>query len=513
MDPAACPFSFRTTLRMRTLTLLLRLLPFALSFSRDRKRFVFWGRPARRSAGFHLRRAERLADVITVLGPTFVKIGQVLSARPDVVPEPYLGALSTLTDNVKCVAFPEIERELVAAYGGPVDEVFDAFEREPLAAGSLGQVYKARYRGEDVVVKVLRPGVEPIVEHDVVFVRGVLRWVERFWSHPQLRGLHVVIDEFERRIADEMDFRKEAAYCRSIGERFASNPRVIVPRVIEGMVHRRALVLEFVEGTRVDRIDPLVRAGIVDPERVMDAVVEAYIQMMLVDGLFHADPHPGNLLIRADGALVLLDFGMVIEVDPVMRHHLVHTALAAVRGDADRVVDGFFDLGIVEPETDRETIHRLVALILQMTERGAELAEMQAALADEVMRLLYDWPVVLTGEMTYFGRAVALIEGLGAHHIPNFNPVRYVRPLLMKHRTAVLRALGPQDGETADLAFALGLLARDVTRVVGQAGRELIGVLATRIPSIFSAFSRPASVEPAAVAAPAPVPLLAPAAE
>jgi predicted unusual protein kinase regulating ubiquinone biosynthesis (AarF/ABC1/UbiB family) len=497
---------------MRTLLLLFRLLPFALSFARDRRRLLFWGRPARRSDGFHLRRAERLADTIPTLGPTFVKIGQVFSARPDVVPEPYLSSLSTLTDNVPCVPFPQIERELVAAYGAPVDEVFQAFDRVPLAAGSLGQVYRARYRGEDVVVKVLRPGVEPIVEHDVRFVRRVLGWVERWWKHPQLRGLHVVVDEFERRIADEMDFRKEAAYARAIREKFARTPRVVVPRVIDGMVHRRALVLEFVEGTRVDQIDPLVRAGVVDPERVVDAVVEAYIQMMLVDGIFHADPHPGNLLVRADGALVLLDFGMVIEVDPVMRHHLVHTALAAVRGDADKVVDGFFDLGIVEPQTDRETIRRLVALILEMTERGAELGEMQRALADEVMHLLYDWPVVLTGEMTYFGRAVALIEGLGAHHVPNFNPVRYVRPLLLKHRMAVLRALGPQDDETQDLAYALGLLSRDLMRVVGNAGRELFGVLAARIPTFWAALRAPAAALPEADAPPAlaaPVPGLA----
>ncbi|HEX2203069.1 MAG TPA: AarF/UbiB family protein [Longimicrobium sp.] len=500
---------------MRTLFLILRLLPFALSFSRDRRRFLFWGRPARRGEAFHRARAERLARTVPRLGPTFVKIGQVFSARPDVVPEPYLSALATLTDRVPAVPFARVEPELAAAYGAPVDEVFDAFDREPLAAGSLGQVYRARYRGEDVVVKVLRPGVEPIVEHDVRFVRGVLRLVERWWSHPQLRGLHVVIDEFERRIADEMDFRKEAEYARAIGAKFAGNPRVVVPRVIDGMAHRRALVLEYVEGTRVDRIDALVERGVVDPERVVDAVVEAYIQMMLVDGLFHADPHPGNLLVRDDGALVLLDFGMVIEVDPAMRHHLVHTSLAAVRGDADRVVDGFFDLGIVTPETDRETIRRLVDLILRMTDRGADVSEIQGALTDEVMRLLYDWPVVLTGEMTYFGRAVALIEGLGTHHVPGFNPVRYVRPLLMKHRAAVLRALGPTDSATEDLAFALGLLTRDVTRVVGNAARELLGVLAVRIPSVFGAFTRPAAAPPpetpVALTEPAPAPAALPA--
>ena len=258
------------------------------------------------------------------------------------------------------------------------------------------------------------------------------------------------------------------------------------------LVVDRGEVENLADGIRVDRIQAHPGDATHDPRGVVSRVMELYLQMMLVDGVFHADPHPGNLLVRADGALVLLDFGMVIEVDPVMRHHLVHTALAAVRGDADKVVDGFFNLGIVAPETDRETIRRLVGIIMELTERGAELGEVQAALADEVMHLLYDWPVVLTGEMTYFGRAVALIEGLGAHHIPNFNPVTYVRPLLLKHRMAVLRALGPTDNETADLAFALGLLSRDVMRVVGNAGRELLGVLATRIPSVLSAFTRPA---------------------
>ncbi|HEU0052731.1 MAG TPA: hypothetical protein VFQ39_06125, partial [Longimicrobium sp.] len=154
---------------------------------------------------------------------------------------------------------------------------------------------------------------------------------------------------------------------------------------------------------------------------------------------------------------------------------------------------GFFALGIVEPDTDRETIRRLVGLILEMTERGAELEEMQRALADEVMRILYDWPVVLTGEMTYFGRAVALIEGLGARHVVGFNPVRTVRPLLLKHRGAVLRALAPVDGEVHDLAFALGLLARDVTKVVTEAARGLLSVFARRIPEVLAAGQREAA--------------------
>jgi predicted unusual protein kinase regulating ubiquinone biosynthesis (AarF/ABC1/UbiB family) len=503
--PRGAPLHPSPDHRLRTLYLLFRFLPFALSFARDRRRWLLWGAPARRSDAFHRRRAERMARTIPRLGPTFVKIGQVFASRPDVVPEPYLTELGALTDRVPFVPFADIERELVAAYDAPVDEVFERFERQPLASGSLGQVYRATYQGQDVAVKVLRPGVEEIVAHDVVFVRRVLAFVRRRWSHPQLRGVSVAIDEFERRIADEMDFRQEALYAQSIGKRFEHNPRVIVPRVISEMVRQRTLVLEFVEGTRVDQIEPLRLAGRVNPEAVVDSVIEAYIQMMLVDGIFHADPHPGNLLVRDDGALVLLDFGMVIEVDPDERRHLVHTALAAVTGDADRVVDGFFKLGIVEPGTDRETIRRLVGLILELTERGAALDEMQTALADEVMKLLYDWPVVLTGEMTYFGRAIALIEGLGAHHIPDFNPVRYVKPILLKHRRAVLQAMGPAEGDARDLAFALGLLARDVTRVLTEAGRGLFGALALRLPEVLAAASTPPSRQLAPPREPTPI--------
>jgi predicted unusual protein kinase regulating ubiquinone biosynthesis (AarF/ABC1/UbiB family) len=472
---------------MRALFLFVRILPFALSFGRDRRRWLLLGAGAARTHDFHARRAERLVRMLAAFGPPFIKIGQVFASRPDVVPEPYLDALGTLTDRVPCVPFPQIEQEIVQAYGAPADEVFEAFDREPLASGSLGQVYRARLGGEDVVVKVLRPGVETLVEHDVRFVRRVLAVVRRVWPHRQLRGFGVALDEFERCIRDEMDFRKEADYAARIGASFARNRRIVVPRVVGAMTRQRVLVLEYVSGTRVDQLDGTAAGRVVDPAGVVDVVMEAYIQMMLVDGLFHADPHPGNLLVRDDGALVLLDFGMVIEVDPERRRHLVHTSLAAVAGDADRVVEGFFALGLVEDGTDRDVIRRLVALMLEMTARGAAVGEMQQALADEVMRLLYDWPVVLTGEMTYFGRAVALIEGLGARHVPGFNPVVAIRPLLIKHRSAVLRALGPADGEAQDLAFALGLLARDVTRVIVDASRGILGVLARRLPEVVAA--------------------------
>ena len=184
--------------------------------------------------------------------------------------------------------------------------MFETFDRQPLASGSLGQVYRARYEGRDVVVKVLRPEVEQLVESDIRAVRRLLDIVSNFWSNPHLRGFRVVVDEFALRIGEEMDFRQEAANAIAIADRFATNPRVLVPEIETDLIRQRVIVMEFMEGSRVDTLASRIANGSISGQRVVESVVEAYIQMMLVDGLFHADPHPGNLLVTDDGRLVLV---------------------------------------------------------------------------------------------------------------------------------------------------------------------------------------------------------------
>jgi predicted unusual protein kinase regulating ubiquinone biosynthesis (AarF/ABC1/UbiB family) len=193
-------------------------------------------------------------DAFVSLGPTFVKLAQVFASRPDVVPEPYLSALGTLVDRVPVVPFEKIEREIVTAYGRLPEEVFETFDREPLASGSLGQVYRARYKGRDVVVKVLRPGVEELVASDIRAVNKILEVVSARWSNSHLRGFRVVVDEFSRRIGEEMDFRQEATNAIAIGDRFATNPRVLIPAIETGLTRQRVIVMEFMEGTKVDSL-------------------------------------------------------------------------------------------------------------------------------------------------------------------------------------------------------------------------------------------------------------------
>jgi predicted unusual protein kinase regulating ubiquinone biosynthesis (AarF/ABC1/UbiB family) len=393
------------------------------------------------------------------------------------------------------VPFEQIEREIVAAYGQRPEVFFEEFDREPLASGSLGQVYRARYEGRDVVVKVLRPGVEELVASDIYAVNRILGIISARWSSSHLRGFRVVVDEFSKRIGEEMDFRQEATNAIAIGDRFAANPRVLVPAIETALTRQRVIVMEYMEGTKVDALGSRIAEGRLSGKRVVESVVEAYIQMMLVDGLFHADPHPGNLLVTDDGCLVLLDFGMVVRVEPEMRRTLIRTALAAVGRDATGVIKGFYDLGIVEPGTDMTIIHRLVEVLLGMAFDGIASADIanrilaDRTLADDVMRTIYDWPIILRGELVYFGRAVALIEGIGARYVPEFNPVAFAAPVILRHRRAVIAAMGDDVSARIDLVTVFGKLAGEITNVVIAASRQIAAAVASQLPALFESFN------------------------
>ncbi|HET9796594.1 MAG TPA: AarF/UbiB family protein, partial [Gemmatimonadaceae bacterium] len=236
---------------MRLVVIVWRLLPLALAFWRDHRRWLFFGRPAVRAALDHERRAERLVATLAALGPTFVKMAQLFAGRTDILAPVYARALTRLTDQVPHVPLAEIERVIREEYGAVPAELFERFDEVPIAAASLGQVHRARHAGEEVVVKVLRPGVEALVAEDVRASQRLVALVERWWPNPHVVGTRVVIQEFAARVAEEMDFRQEAAHAVAIRANFAGARNVWIPRVVEPMVRRRALVLEYCAGRRV----------------------------------------------------------------------------------------------------------------------------------------------------------------------------------------------------------------------------------------------------------------------
>ena len=392
-----------------------------------------------------------------------------------------------------------IEREIVASYGRRPSELFERFDEAPIAAASLGQVHRARLDGAEVVVKVLRPGVEALVAADVAAARRILAVVEPRIDNPHVRGLRAVVDEFSRRIGEEMDFRREADNAERIRRNFAGNPRVRVPRVVHELTRRRVLVLEYLEGTKIDALDARVASGALEPAAVVRAVMELYIQMMLVDGLFHADPHPGNILVAPDGTIVLLDFGMVVPVARETRWHLVQTVFASIRQDADGVLAGFRALGLLTADADDERVRELVGILLALARRRTTATERMQLLADEVMETLYEWPVMLPSDMVYFARTAALIEGLGTRYDPRFNAIAFASPIALRLRRRILDSLGGLPAPPIDLPTVVGGALGRAARIVTLAGRELAGVVRDRLALVAAG---PRIPDPAAVRAP-----------
>ncbi|MEO7963621.1 MAG: AarF/UbiB family protein [Gemmatimonadaceae bacterium] len=463
---------------MRAFVIITRLFPIFVSVLRDHRRWIWWGAPAERGRRFHERRATHVVDTISSLGPTFVKMAQIFASRADLIPEPYVSALSSLTDRVATVPTAAVRVEIEHAYGARISEMFERFDDTPIAAASLGQVHRARYKGEEIVLKVLRPGVEELVAKDMKVAVPIARWLARRFPNPHIRNTRTVIEEYAAKIGEEMDFVLESRYATRIRENFAGHARVLIPRVIDGLVTKRVLGLEYMEGVRIDRVSPRAGDAPYDPRGVVSAVMELYLQMMLIDGLFHADPHPGNLLVSPDGKVILLDFGMVVDVPKEMRWHLVTTVFAAIRRDTDGIIGGFQSLGFVEDGADMSRIRELADILMSLAYERTTTAERLELIADQVMETIYDFPIRLPSEMVYFARTAALIEGLGTRYDAHFNPITFASPIAIRMRGRIMASLSDVNGRSPiDAATVVGAALGHVAGLVVKGARDFFGKL------------------------------------
>ncbi|MGC9191532.1 MAG: ABC1 kinase family protein [Conexivisphaera sp.] len=405
---------------LRTLELALRLAPLAITFSRDDSRY-------RRSRGhLHGADAERMRShaaravrAFIELGPLFIKLGQVLSVRPDVLPDPYMAEFSKLQDEVPPDDFSEVKPLIEYELGRPIGEVFEEFDPEPVSGASLSQVYRARYAGKDVVVKVQRPRVRERVEEDIAALRTLLRrfgWV----LDPSVRlSLSSALDQVESTIYEELDFRKEASNMEQIG-RSLSGRKIIVPRVVRELSTGRVLVMEYVPGIKVTDVRGIEAAGI-DRRRLANRLARLFLGMVLSGEAFHADPHPGNISVAPDGRIILYDFGMVGRLDRRTRLSMIRLYRAIVEGDPEWVLESLSELGAVQPGADRRLLMRAIQLMLENA-RGEGVTSQSDV--DELLRAagraIHGFPFRLPRNLVLYVRMIIVLEGVCKALDPEF---------------------------------------------------------------------------------------------
>ena len=463
---------------IRTASVLYRLTPFVVAFLRDRRRFVLLGRPPVRSPGHHERRARRLTKVLAGLGPTFIKLAQLFSSRADILPEPYLTHIGTLQDQVppdpwESVA-PVLEREL----GRPVEEVFEEFQEEPMAAASLGQVYRARFEGEEVAVKVLRPGVEDAVALDLEISFRILFWLNVLFRNHHIRALTNLVREFSIRVREEMDFRQEAENMEVFRTFFPDEGRVRVPKVFDEHTRQRVLVMEYCSGTKIDRLQDRFDSGDLDFTDIMETLTGLYLRTMMVDGFLHADPHPGNLLVQEDGRIVLLDWGMMLRVPKWTREAILSLALAVEKENLDGTINGMYQLGMISPEVSRGEIHEAAIEIMRIMERarGSSRGRIQE-IVEKIFDTFYTFPLLLPQELVYFFRTSVLLEGIGYRYDPSFDGLGLVRRVIGQLRSDIQRTTGREPGNLArDLFTEAQATLSSIRDLLFRAQREELRV-------------------------------------
>jgi predicted unusual protein kinase regulating ubiquinone biosynthesis (AarF/ABC1/UbiB family) len=466
---------FHNPSKLHVAKVVFKLLPLVISLRRDRREWV--KREGKNVDEEKYRRHARKAlKTFIELGPSYIKLGQWLSTRVDILPEPYLEVLAKLQDDVPPAPFSEIE-PIIEAELGKIEDAFEEFDTAPLSGASLGQVYVAKHAGRRVIVKVSRPNIERIIEDDIYVLKKILPLATRFID-PNLRfSAEGMLAQFIETVHEEMDYRIEAQNLLTIKRNLAGDPSVIVPDVFMERTSRYVLTMEYVPGVKITDIARLEEKGI-DRERIVVRTHRLFFKMLLRHDIFHADPHPGNISVADDGRLILYDFGMVGRLDSETRIRLIRLYLGLLDKEVERTVNVLIELGTLEPTVNRYVVERGIALSIQSM-HGKQVDRMEVrALADLANKTMSRFPFRLPKNLALYIRMASILEGIYHHHKVPFQFVKVLANLLEEE--GLVRDAYIEEVKVSAKRFAKGIqdsvnvapLLKTYLETAGQYGRQ-----------------------------------------
>ncbi|WP_160724381.1 ABC1 kinase family protein [Bacillus sp. USDA818B3_A] len=405
------------------------------------KRFLHKQTAAKKYKAVYTSQANKFAKEAVDMGGLIIKLGQFVSSRVDILPKEYTDILSQLQDSVAPVpsqlAVSRIEEEL----SGTVTDLFADFNQEPVAAASLGQVHRAVLKtGEDVAVKVMRPGIEAIVALDLATLKVLTTLAGRFTRIGKIVDVKDVYQEFEEVITEELDYLKEARNLENFQASFCEFPGVTTPKVYSEMTTSKVLIMEFIDGVKINEMGALEDASI-NKKKLASILYLSYLKQLLEDGVFHADPHPGNLLVKQDGTLAYIDFGMVGTISSLMRENMVKLAMSIYLKDAFGIVEAFNDLGFLRKNADKNAMAKNVKIILSSFSDGNfNFGKVNnEKFLEDLREFLYEQPFQIPSRMTFLGKAImtvfSICNGLDQKFDIVANTKPYVEDILESNRT------------------------------------------------------------------------------
>lgn len=419
---------------------------------------------------------ERLRIAFSELGPSFIKLAQILSSRPDIITSEYADEFRKLQDNVPPFPAEEAKKMIESELKSPVEKIFSYFEDEPFAAASIAQVHNATLiSGEKVIVKVRRPGIQKLIETDVSILRIIAGLMVRNIPEASFVNPEGVVDEFSKTITKELDFIGEGRNAQRFRRNFADSKTAYIPIVYTDLVTEKILVMERIEGVKIDDIKALDSMNI-DRRKLAKDGLDIYFKMIFEDGFFHADPHPGNIFIFPDGRLGLMDFGMTGRLTPEMMESIANTFLAFFNKDFDRLIDEYIELGLLRDGVDQDIFRRKFKIdLMDLLEPvyGLTISEINFVdYMEKVTRLAIKHGLTIPSDLILVNKTILMLDNIGRQLDPDFNFIAAAEPYaakMAKSRINPKKLFGKAKDNISEISSLLFETPKQINRLLVKA--------------------------------------------